>query len=95
MKRIATVLALLAASSLPALAGGDWDDDAYEYESRHWRSDYRSYGARPYRAPAYEVYIPYGAYFADEPEYYGADCEIEREWKRGRYREKIECDDDD
>lgn len=93
MKRIATVLAFLAASSLPAAAGGDWDDDYYE--SYHWRSEQRAYyGGRPYRVPAYEVYIPYGAYFADEPAYYGATCEVEREWRRGRYREEIECDDD-
>lgn len=94
MKRIATVLAFLAAFSLPAAAGGDWDDDYYE--SYHWRSEYRGYHSahRPYRAPAYEVYIPYGAYFADEPAYYGATCEVEREWRRGRYREEIECDDD-
>lgn len=95
MKRIVTGLALLAASAAPALAGGDWDDDDY-YESHHWRGEYRTYyGAPTYRAPAYEVYIPYGTYFADEPDYYGANCEVERKWRHGRYREKIECDDDD
>jgi hypothetical protein len=92
MYRIATALALLAASAVPAAAGGDWYDDGY-YERHHW-SEYRTYHTRPYRAPAYEVYIPYGAYFSGEPEYYGATCEVEREWRRGRYREKIECDDD-
>jgi len=93
MKRIATVLALLIAFSLPATAGGDWDVDTYE--AYHWRGAPREYyGLRyPYRAPAYEVYIPYGAYFADEPTYYGTDCEVEREWRRGRYRERIDCDD--
>ena len=94
MARIVTVLALLTASALPATAGGDWDD---AYESYHWRSEHRGgyYGLRrPYRAPAYEVYIPYyGAYFADEPTYYGSDCEVEREWRRGYYRERIDCDD--
>lgn len=94
MKRIVSVMALLAASAAPASAGGDWNDDDY-YESRYWRNDYRAYdGARPYRVPSYEVYIPYGAYFADEPEYYGSNCKVEREWKRDRYKEKIECDDD-
>jgi hypothetical protein len=96
MKRIATGLALLAASVAPALAGGDWDDDDDYYYSRQWRGDYRTYYASPaYRAPAYEVYIPYGYYFADEPEYYGSNCKVERKWRRGRYKEKIECDDDD
>lgn len=89
MKRIVTGLALLAASVAPAFAGGDWDDDDYD-TSRHWR-DYRGY----YRAPAYEVYIPYGAYFVDEPDFYGPNCEIERKWRHGRYKERIECDDDD
>lgn len=92
MYRIATALALLAASAAPAAAGGDWYDDGY-YEAHRW-SEHRTYYGRPYRAPAYEVYIPYGAYFADAPDYYGATCEVEREWRRGRYREKIECDDD-
>jgi len=99
MKRIVTVLAVLSASALPAFAGGDWDDDdyGYYYEHRYARGDYyRPYDRGPaYRAPAYEVYIPYGYYFADEPYGYGPGCEIERKWKRGRYREKIECDDDD
>lgn len=95
MKRIATGLAFLAASVAPALAGGDWDDDDFYY-SRDWRGgDYAYYGAPLHRAPAYEVYIPYGYYFADEPDYYGPDCEIEGKWRHGRYREKIECDDDD
>lgn len=95
MKRIVTGLALLAASAAPALAGWDrYDDD--EYYSRQWRGEYRSYYAVPaYRAPAYEVYIPYGAYFDEGPEYYGSNCEVERKWRHGRYKEKIECDDDD
>lgn len=96
MKRIVTALTLLVASALPASAGRDWDDDDY-YESRHWRGEYRAYyGAPAYRAPAYEVYIPYGYYFAGEPEdLYGPNCTIERKWRHGRYKEKIECDDDD
>ena len=93
MTRIATSLLALAAATAPALAGGDWDDDDYhEYES--WRGGYRTYHV----APAYpsEVYIPYGYYFADEPEHpYGANCKVERKWKRGHYKEKIECEDDD
>lgn len=94
MKRIATGLAFLAASVAPALAGGDWDDDDYYY-SRHWR-DYRTYDSVPaYRVPSYEVYIPYGTYFVDEPDFYGPNCEIERKWRHGRYRERIECEDDD
>ncbi|MBN8913874.1 MAG: hypothetical protein J0H65_17810 [Rhizobiales bacterium] len=91
MKRIATGLAFLALSVAPALAGG-WDEDDYYY-SRHWR-DYRAYYSAPtYRVPAYEVYIPYGSYFVDEPDSYGPDCEIERKWRHGRYKERIECDD--
>ncbi len=97
MKRIVTGLALLAASALPALAGRDWDDDDYYYYDHHrWRGEYRAtYGAPAYRAPAYEVYIPYGTYFADEPDIYGPGCKVERKWRRGYYKEKIECDDDD
>jgi hypothetical protein len=93
MKRIATGLVMLAFSALPALAGRDWDDDDYdEYDS--WRSEYRTYHAAP--AYPYEVYIPYGYYFADEPaeHTYGPGCKVERKWKRGYYKEKIECDDD-
>lgn len=93
MYRIATVLILLAASAVPASAGGDWYDDG-TYETHRW-SEYRAYYGRPHRAPVDEVYIPYGGtYFVDEPDYYGASCEVEREWRHGRYREKIECDDD-
>lgn len=93
MYRIATALTLLAATALPALAGGDWHDDDH-YETHHWRGEYRTYHSRPYRAPGYEVYIPYGAYFVDEPDDYAGTCEVEREWRRGRYRETIDCDDD-
>ncbi|WP_072396718.1 hypothetical protein [Hyphomicrobium sp. CS1GBMeth3] len=93
MSRIATALVLIAASALPASAGGDWYDDG-TYEIQHWRGEYRAHYGRPYRAPVDEVYIPYGAYFVDEPAYYGGSCEVEREWRRGRYRETIECDDD-
>jgi hypothetical protein len=94
MKRLLAGLALLAASQSAAFAGGDWDDDYYE--SRHWRGEDRAYyGAPAYRVPAYEVYIPYGYYFADEPDVYGPGCKVERKWRRGYYKEKIECDDDD
>ncbi|HEX2840015.1 hypothetical protein [Hyphomicrobium sp.] len=94
MNRIVTGLILLVASNAPALAGHDRYDDDY-YEQRSWR-DYRAYyGAPAYRAPAYEVYIPYGYYFADEPDIYGPNCRIERKWRRGYYKERIECDDDD
>lgn len=89
MKRIVTVLALLATSAMPALAGGDWDDDDYD-DYYYGRRAY--YGAPVYAAP---YYVPYGYYFADEPDIYGPDCKIERKWKRGHYKEKIECDDDD
>jgi hypothetical protein len=98
MKRIVAVLALVAASALPALAGGDWDDGYYDedyYEQRGWRGDYRAVYGDPYPAPSHEVYIPYGYYFADEPDIYGPDCKVERKWKHGRYKEKIECDDND
>jgi len=94
MKRIVAGLALLAASALPATAGGDWYDDDYSYRHHDaWRGDHRAYYGAP--VPAYEVYIPYGTYFADEPIEYGPGCEVERKWKHGYYREKIECDDDD
>lgn len=100
MKPTATALALLLATpalfatAAPALAGGDWDDDYY-YESRYWR-DYRVYTGAPfYRVPRDEVYIPYGAYFTDEPaDAYASGCEVERSWRHGRYRERVECDDD-
>jgi hypothetical protein len=98
MKRIVTVLALLTAFAPSALAGGDWDDDYYEYEDRRWRGDYRAYsyyGVPTYRVPSYGYYIPYGTYYADEPYDYGPNCKIERKWRHGRYKEKIECDDDD
>ena len=94
MNRTVAVLVLLASTAAPAFAGRDWDDDDY-YEQRSSR-DYRAYyGAPAYRAPSYEVYIPYGYYFADEPDIYGPNCKIERKWRRGYYKEKIECDDDD
>lgn len=90
---IACSLVVLAVSAAPALAGGDWDDDDY-YDSHYWRGDYRIYHSAP--AYPYEVYIPYADYFVGEPEaYYGPGCKIERKWKRGGYREKIECDEDD
>lgn len=98
MKRLATILALLTAAVSPALARDWYDDDYYDgdyYEHRQWRGDYRAAQSYPHRAPAYEVYIPYGYYFADEPPAYGANCKVERKWKRGHYKEKIECDDDD
>ena len=91
MKRIATSLVVLVAAAAPAFAGDDWDDDYYD--SHYWRGDYRIYHSAP--AHPYEVYIPYGTYFADEPHVYGPNCKVERKWKRGRYKEKIECDDDD
>mgnify|MGYP001016182834 CR=1 FL=1 len=94
MNRIVTGLILLVASTAPALAGHDWDDGDY-YEQRSWRDDRAYYGAPAYRAPSYEVYIPYGYYFADEPDVYGPNCRIERKWRRGYYKERIECDDDD
>lgn len=99
MKRVATGLVMLAVSALPALAGRDWDDDDYYehdgyYEHDSWRGEYRTYHAAP--AYPYEVYIPYGQFFADEPveRVYGPGCKVERKWKRGYYKEKIECDDD-
>lgn len=95
MYRATIVLALLVASPLPASAGGDWYDDGF-YETQSW-TEYRTYDALPYRGPAYEVDIPYGADIASEPDYpdyAGATCEVEREWRHGRYREEIECDDD-
>lgn len=94
MKRIASGLALLAASAAPALAGGDWDDDYEEYEryAYHERGEYRAYHGVPTDHAPY--YVPYGYYYADEePDVYGADCRVERSWRRGRYKEKIECDD--
>jgi hypothetical protein len=97
MKRIVTVLALLIASAPSAFAGRDWDDDDYyEYEARPGRGEYRAYyGVPAYRVPSYGYYIPYGTYFAEEPDVYGPNCTIERKWRNGRYKEKIECDDDD
>lgn len=97
MKRIVAVLTLLTAAAAPAVAGGDWyggyDEDYYEH--RHWRGEYRDVYGDPYRSSSYGVYIPYyGAYFADDPGYPGPNCEIERKWRHGHYREKIECDDD-
>jgi len=100
MKSSATVLTLflstatLAFSAHAALAGGDWSDEDEYYETRHWR-DYRVYSGAPYaRVPRDEIYIPYGAYFDDEADY-GPNCDVERSWRHGRYRERIECDDDD
>ena len=99
MKRLAISFALAIVAVTPALAGHDRydDDDDDYYYSRHYRGEYRgSYANAPaYREPSYEVYIPYGAYFGSEPERYGSNCEVEREWRRGHYRETIECDDDD
>ncbi len=96
MIRVLTVLALLASIPAPAMAGGDWDDDDYSYDHyRPWRGDYRAYyGVPAYSVPAYEVYIPYGYYFSDEPTYYGPNCEVKRKWKHGYVKEKVKCDDD-
>ena len=97
MKRIVTVLAALTAFAPAALAGGDWDDDYYEYEARPWRGEYRAYGygVPTYRIPSHGYYVPYGAYYADEDYDYSPNCKIERKWRRGYYKERIECDDDD
>jgi hypothetical protein len=96
MKRSLACLALLVTAASPALAGGDWYGGYYEddyYEHRHWRGEYRDVYGDPY-ASSFGVYIPYyGAYVSDEP-VYPANCEIERKWRHGRYREKIDCDDD-
>lgn len=99
MKWSIAALALVAAvATSPAVAHDDWDDDyGYDdgyYEYRHWRGDYRVY-RNPDRAPSHEIYIPYGSYYADEPHIYGPNCKVERKWRRGYYKEKIECDDDD
>jgi hypothetical protein len=97
MRRIVTVLAFLATFASSAFAGRDWDDDDYyAYEARPPRGDNRAYyGVPAYRVPSYGFYVPYGAYYADEPYDYGPNCKIERKWRRGSYKEKIECDDDD
>lgn len=98
-----TALAATVLFASPAFAGGDWDygDDAYV-------TGYGAYYAGPaeyyagfypprWAVPRYYVPrpIPYGAngYYARGDGYYAGDCEIKRKWRRGRYIEKIDCDD--
>jgi hypothetical protein len=50
---------------------------------------------RPRAILPYEVYDRGGfrsGYPGGQPNYFG-DCEIKRKWRRGRYVEKIDCDD--
>ncbi len=55
-------------------------------------------------APRYympRAYLPYEVYdrggyrsdYAGRERFYAGDCEIKRKWRRGRYYEKIDCDD--
>ena len=99
----ALTAAVLFAS--PALAGGDWDygddvDDVYVTGSGAYYVGPAEYYAGFYpprwAAPRYYVpraYLPYRGYYAGDNGYYGGDCEIKRKWRRGRYYEKIDCDD--
>jgi hypothetical protein len=89
--------------------GDDWaDGDAYgdEYGAyyqgpvEYYAGFYPPRWARPlyYRPRAilpYEVYDRGGfrsGYPGGQPNYFG-DCEIKRKWRRGRFYEKIDCDD--
>jgi hypothetical protein len=102
----AAAAVLLAA---PALAGGDWDYDdgdfrdygyyegPYEYYAGfyppRWAAPiYAPPGAYPYRQPypayGYGAYAPRGYAYEND-----GDCVVKRKWRRGRYVEKIDCDD--
>jgi hypothetical protein len=98
--------AALAATFLlasPALAGGDWDygDDGgyggeygayYEGPVEYYAGFYPPRWARPrYYLP--RAYLPYEVYDRGGYRSYAGDCEIKRKWRRGRYVEKIDCDD--
>lgn len=67
------------------------------YPPRYVRPRYvapRYYAGPGYYAPgAYAPYPPYGAYYSGRERFYAGNCEIKRKWRRGRYYEKIDCDD--
>lgn len=96
-------LAATVLFAAPALAGGDWD---YDDDWRDRGADGGYYvGAPEYYAGFYPprwalpryympvAPVPYGAYYAGRERFYAGDCEIKRKWRRGRYYEKIDCDD--
>ena len=93
MKRIMLVPALLALCAQPALAG-DWDEySTYEYYSYEAGPG----GVKDYDVtPAYrEPYVSSGVVVTDEaPHSYGSNCEVEREWSPGHYREPVECEEE-
>lgn len=92
MKRIMIVPALFALWAQPALADEYYSYESYRYEERSGGGDYWVSEAVPaYRAP----YVADGYIVTDdEPSGYGANCEVEQEWRRGTYRETIECEED-
>src|SRR5262245_30460809 len=107
MRTMRFLLAAAAAVVLlagPALAGGDWDydDGRYYRDYSYYEGPYEYYaGFWPPRwaAPRYVAPVPYPPYAGDG--YYagdyaydnGGDCVVKRKWRRGRYVEKIDCDD--
>jgi len=105
MRIMRIAFAALAATFLlasPVLAGGDWDyGDDWRYGGgygayyvgppQYYAGFYPPRWAAPrYYAP--RAYVP-DAYYAGDYGYYAGDCEIKRKWRRGRYYEKIDCDD--
>ncbi len=96
MKRIMIVPALLALCAQPALAD-EWVqyEEYYTYEANPGFRDYRAYTAVPSYSEPY--YVPFGYVYTDDtPRVYDrrTDCEVEREWDIGGYRETVECEED-
>lgn len=91
MKRIMIVPALLALWAQPVLAG-DWDE-RHSYEVYEGPDPYESVDGYhvPYVAEGYVVTEDDDD---DDPIAYEANCEVEREWRGGAYKETIECEED-
>lgn len=98
MRRIVIVPALLALWAQPTIAD-DWVhyEESYRYEAGP-NADYRVYETLPaYREPDDDD-LSYGYVNSGEPppRAYGhsTECEVEREWDDGHYRETVECEED-
>jgi hypothetical protein len=103
-----TALAATFLFASPVLAGGDWDYDDSGYDGGYEDgAEYGAYYPGPaeyyagfypprWAVPRYympRAILPYEVYDRGGYRSYAGDCEIKRKWRRGRYYEKIDCDD--